>query len=133
MTSNGRRSTVYDVAALRIHPDGTRAGASRREEQTKQIKDVRGNVLALDAAGKMHVPRRPRLSNPREEDEEGETAVLESPGPSGKRKNVTPVKDYRAMKRRRFTETEFDFLSSPGQEPILDGQFFSLYRRKWVC
>ncbi|KAF9516832.1 hypothetical protein BS47DRAFT_1390419 [Hydnum rufescens UP504] len=52
-------STVYDLAALKLHPDGTRAGT----KQGRHSRDPRGNSLAIDAGGDVRVPKRPLVNS----------------------------------------------------------------------
>ena len=54
MSSSKRRSTVHDLASLRIHPDGTRVSTSRNARQRKDKharQDRHGNWVAQDAGG----------------------------------------------------------------------------------
>lgn len=57
-----RRSTTHDLAALRLHPDGSRvqqASVSSRPRTSKYtIVDARGNRIARDAGGRNSVKRR---------------------------------------------------------------------------
>lgn len=60
-----RRSTVYDAAALRLHPSGVRvplsveSAASRKPIRAK--KGSRGNWFATDAAGDERVAKRRKV------------------------------------------------------------------------
>ncbi|EPQ58873.1 hypothetical protein GLOTRDRAFT_69860 [Gloeophyllum trabeum ATCC 11539] len=89
-----RNTTVHDVAALRVHPDGTRVPSSlpakaqdavnagdtfsrglRPRIAKYTVQDTRGNLFARDAGGLGQVPRRLRAA--RTEEEEGESSELD--------------------------------------------------------
>lgn len=80
---NGRRSTIHDVAALRLHPDGSRVatgGKSKAKKQNKRIiQDHRGNWVAQDAAGLAGIKRR-RAAADDEQDKEAEGEVFDLTG-----------------------------------------------------
>lgn len=77
-----RNTTVYDLADLRLHPDGTRVhdgsktqiNASGRTKRNigKTVQDFRGAWIAQDAGGPARVPKRPRLKKPRDAEDEDE-------------------------------------------------------------
>ncbi|KAH9899394.1 hypothetical protein C8Q73DRAFT_638781 [Cubamyces lactineus] len=126
-----RRSTVHDLAALRLHRDGTRVpnvdAAERPSRRAKYaIRDARGNWIAQDAGGLGNVKQRRSASNPgdnedQDGDEEGEAAtdgVLPSPRKDkgkGKAREDEGSEgeglNPRARKRRRFDE-DFSYLAS---------------------
>jgi len=117
-----RRNTVHDLAALRLHPDGSRVHVIDR--QSKYIaKDPRGNLIAVDAGGSGTVKKRRRVQDPNDEEQEtididGVVSASEQHDPhsddtskhkgKGKRK-VKAVKDPRAKKRQTFYE-DFSFV-----------------------
>ncbi|KAI1795002.1 hypothetical protein LXA43DRAFT_1080308 [Ganoderma leucocontextum] len=77
-----RRTTVHDLAALRVHRDGSRVAnsdtnsSSRRAKYT--VRDARGNWVAKDAGGLGTVKLRPTASQPEgEQDEDGGGSELE--------------------------------------------------------
>ncbi|PIL37614.1 hypothetical protein GSI_01308 [Ganoderma sinense ZZ0214-1] len=127
-----RRTTVHDLAALRLHRDGTRVAnsdsnsSSRRAKYT--IRDARGNWVAKDAGGLGTVKLRPAASQPEgEQDDDGGESELEVDGELMKEEGVLPKPDKgkgraresgdeeeiavntRAGKRRRFDE-DFSYL-----------------------
>ncbi|TBU45203.1 hypothetical protein BD309DRAFT_956803 [Dichomitus squalens] len=135
-TNARRRTTVHDVAALRIHRDGTRVANSdtnRRSRRAKYtVRDARGNWIAKDAGGLGTVTSRPGAS--KEDDGQDEDAseveadelLQEELRPSqrkdkGKGRAIDDEGDIavntRAGKRSRFDE-DFSFLN-PGAEPAL--------------
>ena len=135
MSSTKRRSTVHDLASLRLHPDGSKVSNSGSNVELKKsrhtTKDTRGNWIAHDAAGFNRVKTRRSAnkdarSQPEEEIGEDEGEVDEAaPGPSdvarGKQKAVEAnddeedgsysPKDTRARKRKAFAD-DFTFLGS---------------------
>lgn len=57
-----RRSTVYDLASLRLHTDGSRVYQSSSTNLKPRnakfaLRDIRGNWIARDAGGTAKVPR----------------------------------------------------------------------------
>ena len=142
MTNSRRRTTVHDLAALRVHPDGTRVQnsdanlAARRAKYA--VRDARGNWIAHDAAGLGTVKQRRSVSQLDPEDSEegapeqelepgqggGGVVAEDLPGPSRKDKGkaraaadeeeeVELELDSRTVKRRRFNE-DLDFLAPRG-------------------
>ncbi|KAI0658632.1 hypothetical protein C8Q70DRAFT_1045604 [Cubamyces menziesii] len=138
-----RRSTVHDLAALRLHRDGTRVpnvdATDRPSRRAKYaVRDARGNWIAQDAGGLGNVKQRRSASHPDGDeeldgDEEDEAAADEvSPPPprdKGKGKaredEASEGEDLnpRARKRRRFDE-DFSYLASHSSsalaQPTLD-------------
>ena len=142
-TNSRRRTTVHDVAALRVHRDGTRVANSdtnRRSRRAKYtVRDARGNWIAKDAGGLGTVTLRPGASQKEKEDAEdddasetgadeelkeeelrasqrkgkGKERAIESGDEGGEDIAV----NARARKRRRFDE-DFSFLS-PRASPAL--------------
>ena len=106
-----RRSTVYDFATLRLHPDGSRAGTSKRNT-FHEVWDRRGNIRATDAAGRTLALKRPFLADhDKEEEEEDEGEVDGAPVSA----SYAP-KDYRTAKRQRFEAAQFDFIGTPVEQ-----------------
>ncbi|TFK94900.1 hypothetical protein K466DRAFT_535073 [Polyporus arcularius HHB13444] len=119
-----RRSTVHDLAALRLHRDSSRVlnsdtnASSRRAKYA--IRDARGNWIAQDAGGLGKVKQRRSASEPDqgedvnepEEDEEVTKDTQPSPtkdkGKGRARENGSDDEDAplnrRAQKRRRFDD-----------------------------
>ena len=62
MAANKRKSTVHDLASLRIHPDGSRVGTSSTNSRLRNAKyvvqDPRGNWIARDAGGLGQIKQR---------------------------------------------------------------------------
>ncbi|KAL5527908.1 hypothetical protein ACEPAG_6709 [Sanghuangporus baumii] len=82
-----RRSTVHDLATLRLHPDGSRVQSStvsqskiRDSRESSQAvrrarntgRDVHGNRIALDAGGSSRIKKRRSAVTSSFEDTEGE-------------------------------------------------------------
>ncbi|KAG7095650.1 hypothetical protein E1B28_006372 [Marasmius oreades] len=114
MTPAPRQSTIYDLTGLRLHPDGTRVlqtENNRRLRVAKQsARDIQGNWIASDAGGSGRVTRyRTFRQKGKERAESGDT---ENPGENEQQseEDEEPVKDYRAIKRRKF-EHDHDFIS----------------------
>lgn len=129
MAAVPRRTTIHDLAALRVHPDGTRvlpptATSTKPRKAHRAVKDVRGNWIASDAGGTEGVKRSKRKVTDRDT---GEGEVFELPGAEqdsegegvgtterkkGKKRdiglNFSP-KDARTRKRKRF-EHDLGFL-----------------------
>ncbi|KAG5651259.1 hypothetical protein H0H81_009303 [Sphagnurus paluster] len=96
----GRRSTVYDLASLRLHPDGTRVqqstSANLRMRHVASAQDARGNWFARDAAGSAKVAKYRRVRD--DKDGEGEA------GDSGKDTELqTTAKGNRKEKEKEKT------------------------------
>lgn len=126
--SQRRYNTVHDLAALRLHPDGTRVLTSavenarpRRAKYT--VQDARGNWIAADAGGLGRVAKR-RWDSRRsgkdggagsgQEEFDMDGAAEESEGEGEKRDDKwtgNRMKDRRAKKRQRFHD-DFDFLDA---------------------
>ncbi|RPD67459.1 hypothetical protein L226DRAFT_477930 [Lentinus tigrinus ALCF2SS1-7] len=131
-----RRSTVHDLAALRLHRDNSRVLNSDTNLSSRRAKyalrDARGNWIAQDAGGLGKVKKRRSASQPDgsedatepEVDEEGTEDVRSSPSPSkdkGKGRAQEDGRDEddvllnpRAQKRRRFDE-DLSYLESRSQ------------------
>lgn len=129
---NGRRrSTVHDLAALRLHRDGTRVLNSDTNRSSRRAKyavhDSRGNWVAQDAGGLANVKQRRAASRPDDEagapEPEEDVDVLDetqhspssSKGKSRAREDEDPEGEHginpRARKRRRFDE-DLSYLTS---------------------
>lgn len=68
-----RRSTVYDLASLRLHTDGSRVYQSsstnlKPRNAKLALRDIRGNWIARDAGGTAKIPRWKNVSTPATED-----------------------------------------------------------------
>ena len=116
-----RLTTVHDVAALRVHPDGTRVAADGNEKRKRKdklvVQDQRGNWSARDAAGLHGIKRRRGAADDEQDVEPGEVFDLtgvgelmkdtESPD-KGKRKadslEQEPGPSRKKLKRRVFLE-----------------------------
>ena len=136
MSSTKRRSTVHDLASLRLHPDGSKVSNSESNVQLKKsrhtTKDTRGKWIAHDAAGVNRVKTRRSAnkdarSQPEEEIGEDEAAPGPSDAARGKQKaveanddeedgSVSP-KDTRARKRKAFVD-DFTFLGSSTKDTL---------------
>lgn len=129
MGTTKRKSTVHDLSSLRLHPDGSRVGSSSSNVRPRSakyvVKDLRGNWIARDAAGRGTVNQRRsrRLqSKDADEAEQDEDDDAEPRIPSevkGKGKAVEGSnhfveeitrKDPRAVKRKLFAD-DISFLS----------------------
>ena len=126
-----RRSTVHDLAALRLHRDGTRVpnvdATDRPSRRAKYaVRDARGNWIAQDAGGLGNVKQRRSASHPDGDeeldgDEEDEAAADEVSPPPPRDKGKGKAREDegsegedlnpRARKRRRFDE-DFSYLAS---------------------
>ncbi|KAI0758190.1 hypothetical protein C8Q74DRAFT_1175066, partial [Fomes fomentarius] len=138
-----RQTTVHDVAALRVHRDGSRVLNSDTNLSSRRAKyathDARGNWIAHDAGGLGTVKQRRSASQPGEgDDEDSEHDGDEGAGsePSGNREkgkgraNDKVIEDSelvapnpRAQKRKRFDDdmSYLDFASfPPPSTPPLD-------------
>lgn len=72
-----RYTTVHDKAALRLHPDGTRA--SSHSKRTAQItNDTRGNVIAADSCGPARAKQRRRRQAVNKDDLDTEAFDLDA-------------------------------------------------------
>ena len=105
-----RRSTVYDLAALKLHPDGTRAGSQSRK-QGRHVQDSRGNVLAIDAVGPPWVLKRPLAGSSSGEDDSDLTESFHRDASRDASREDFSIKDYRARKRRTYEEKKLEFLA----------------------
>lgn len=136
-----RRTTVHDLAALRVHRDGTRVANSDSNSSSRRAKyttrDARGNWIAKDAGGLGTVKSRRAASQPEgEEDDNGgesepqvDEGLVEEEGASlkadkgkghareGGDDEEGIAVNARAQKRRRFEE-DFSYLS-PRAPPAL--------------
>lgn len=126
-----RRTTVHDLAALRLHQDGKRVLNSDTNRSSRRAKyathDSRGNWIAQDAGGLANVKQRrsaPHLENDDgpSEPEENEDALDETqPSPSSSKgkgraredeeAEDEPGRKPRTRKRRRFDE-DLSYLAS---------------------
>ncbi|KAI0677702.1 hypothetical protein C8Q78DRAFT_105946 [Trametes maxima] len=143
-----RRSTVHDLATLRLHRDGTRvlnSDTNRSSRRAKHaIRDARGNWVAQDAGGLGNVKQRRNVPQPSEDNaSESDDADIADDPPSprtdkGKARaheeldsEVEHDLNPRARKRRRFDE-DFGYLAShsspalvpPGdsEQPLFHGE-----------
>lgn len=111
---------MHDLAALRLHPDGSRVALSRANKTSRKAKyttqDHRGNWIAQDAGGIGRVKTRRAAANEGEEnrvqdDEDEDSQIAGSSTPNvdkGKGRavdgedNSNKPKDPRAKKRKLF-------------------------------
>jgi len=109
--SSRRRSSAYDFASLRLHPDGTRVSQSSSTNRNPRnsrltLQDSRGNWIARDAAGLTTVPKYRRVRQLAQDEEQGSSSS------SGKKRKANGKKpDPRAVKRRKFYD-DFEFLTA---------------------
>ncbi|KAI9057660.1 hypothetical protein FKP32DRAFT_1583328 [Trametes sanguinea] len=135
-----RRSTVHDLAALRLHRDGTRvlnSDSNRSSRRAKYaVRDARGNWIAHDAGGLGTVKQRRSASRPSHDDEPNAESADEGPHTPSKDKGKGRARDDevndelnpRARKRRRFDE-DLNYLasaSSPAVIPPADSEIHGL-------
>lgn len=82
--SSRRLTTIHDVTALRVHPDGTRIpadGSTKGKRRDKRVvQDSRGNWTAQDAAGPIRIKRRRAAGSEGEDDGFGGTFDLTGVG-----------------------------------------------------
>ncbi|KAI0355459.1 hypothetical protein OH77DRAFT_1424958 [Trametes cingulata] len=134
-----RRSTVHDLAALRLHRDGTRvlnADTNRSSRRAKYaVRDSRGNWIAQDAGGLGNVKQRRSTSRPgdgddvsaSDEDQEAADDARISPridkGKGRAREDdgsdVDSELNPRARKRRKFDE-DLSYLTSAASAVPVD-------------
>ncbi|TFY75670.1 hypothetical protein EWM64_g8343 [Hericium alpestre] len=125
-----RRNTVHDLAALRLHPDGSRVPPNPHPAETAHIlhprlshytaKDARGNWIARDAAGLGTVKKKRKAVADETAEEDAEVREGLDEGGEGQGQSVAEEGDEggprtksgrrRAEKRRRF-ESDLDFLT----------------------
>lgn len=132
-----RRSTIYDAAALRLHPNGVRVNdvvetplLSKATVTTKtpasvhERKNSKGNWIATDAGGDGRVAKRRKVKKGHSQDaiagdliaegqDEGDTAETR-----GQDEEIPTrlYKDARANRRVAF-ENDFTFLAAPTTVP----------------
>ncbi|KAI0371458.1 hypothetical protein BV20DRAFT_965196 [Pilatotrama ljubarskyi] len=134
-----RRSTVHDLAALRLHRDGTRvlnADTNRSSRRAKYaVRDSRGNWIAQDAGGLGNVKQRRASSRPADDGDvsapEEDKEVAEGPQASPKNdkgkgrardeegSDLDDAANPRARKRRRFDE-DLSYLTAAASAVPLD-------------
>lgn len=124
-----RLSTVYDLASLRLHTDGTRVQQSSRNLRPRvskvSVRDSRGNWIARDAGGVAAVAKYQKVRDKdvglgEEEDpgqgnnclDDGEVAESVDPQMKVNRKNLRPAK------RRKFNH-DYEFLGSNSTPEIV--------------
>lgn len=121
MSSSRRKNTVYDLASLRLRPDGTKATRSRNAKLA--AKDALGNWLALDAGGSGKL--KTRRASRKQEDENAQAGPSSSAIEKGKTRateedqdedtqedNEAIPKDPGARRRIAFNE-DLSFLDPP--------------------
>ncbi|TDL30038.1 hypothetical protein BD410DRAFT_50512 [Rickenella mellea] len=118
--STRRRTTVHDLASLRVRPDGTRVknATPSLRSAASAARDAAGNWIASDAGGKGDVPRwrkkKKRLVEEQDEGGEvggGDDGVVDGTRDEDEGEDTGP-KDPRAKKRRRFLE-DLTYLDAP--------------------
>lgn len=113
--ANRRFTTVHDLAALRVHPDGSRVAINGKDRSKRVVRDQRGNYVSQDAAGPLGIKKRRAAVDDAEEEETGEVFDLTGVGElnedgggvdKGKRKagQDEPLRSAPAKKRRRFLQ-----------------------------
>ena len=115
ISTSQRRSTVHDLATLRLHPDRTRVpiiSPSRVGPYTSRRRnvghDTRGNRIARDAAGLGVVPKRVAVveNNGGEEILPGNADVSDD--------ETTNLKSRRGQRlKRRRVDSDVEFLRGP--------------------
>jgi len=99
-----RQSTTHDLAALRLHPDGSRVQQSSVNAKQRTAKctvvDARGNWIAQDAGGRSSVKKRKSISKAMDDGQECETIRLSPDG------NDTDEDTKRARIRRRRSRSK---------------------------
>ena len=125
--SDRRRNTVFDLADLRLHPDGTRvAQTSQASSHNLTALDSRRNKIAQDASGwgKVHHFRKRKLPQEGVESEFTNQELDLDPLPAasagagktlhqGQSKSKGP--DKKTAKRRRIVD-DYDFLGNEHSE-----------------
>jgi hypothetical protein len=116
MTST-RRTTIHDLTALRVHPDGTFARPPNSKPLNRQggyhtIKDRRGNWIADDASGPSNVKLRKRKGGEGEDEGRGEDGGEDLRKKLRRRRSE--AKGPRAVKRQKFFHN-LAFLDPPTQ------------------
>ncbi|OCH94504.1 hypothetical protein OBBRIDRAFT_823441 [Obba rivulosa] len=120
-----RRSTVHDLAALRLHPDGSRVQNADTNVQLRKGKaaarDARGNWIARDAGGSGKVKQRHASARVAENTSDGE--IFGTAGINGgeeqehaSQEQEDFLESSRARKRRKFNE-DLSFLAPPRTTP----------------
>jgi hypothetical protein len=122
-STSQRRSTLHDLATLRLHPDGKRVPiispprvgpyASRRRNIGR---DTRGNRMARDAAGLGVVPKRLRML----EDDGGGENLLGGTDASNDETKVLKSSGRQRGKRRRI-DSDVEFLGDSGRSVLVTG------------
>lgn len=131
-TRTRRRTTVHDLASLRVHPDGSRVqnantlshlqddvipGVSSQTNlrSSKYIaQDARGNWIARDAGGAGLVKRKYR----KQDKGKGRATDLDDEGVDDVVTDEEDAKDSRAIKRQKFLH-DYSFLTGSGFEDEL--------------
>ena len=128
-----RRSTIHDLASLRLHPDGTKVASTSTNSRPRKAKyvrkDPRGNWIAHDAGGLGSIKLRREIGQDDEDlgaqGEEGTgTGAATSAIDKGKargtpedddhrptRSSRTPLGSARAKRRKAFAD-DLGFLES---------------------
>ncbi len=140
MSAVKRRSTVHDLASLRLHPDGTRVANSEQNNRPRHakyvVKDSRGNWIARDAGGLGQVKQR-RAARPEQgaadggqvggnDEEVGDEVGRSSSKAKGKQRareedgevDEDVPRDSRAKRRKHFQE-DFNFCDPAHPEELL--------------
>ncbi|KAI0257010.1 hypothetical protein BJV78DRAFT_1277609 [Lactifluus subvellereus] len=133
ISTSRRRSTVHDLATLRLHPDGTRvpitspprvgAYTSRR---CNIGRDTCGNRIARDAAGLGVVPKRILVA----EDDEGEDILLGNADVSNDETTSLKSRRGQRMKRRRV-DIDVGFLRGPVGGALQTGDADVIEEMSW--
>lgn len=99
-----RRSTAHDLAALCLHPDGSRVQQSSLNARQRTAKctvvDVRGNWIAQDAGGQNSVKKRKSTRIAMDDGQECETIRL-SPDGDDIDEDTKRAREHRRRSRRK--------------------------------
>ncbi|KAF5364194.1 hypothetical protein D9756_000100 [Leucocoprinus leucothites] len=136
MEGDSRRTSVYDLTGLRVHPDGSRVHQTQRNlrfgtYRRHDTQDFRG-WIAEDAGGSIIVPRYKRVpttdpenyeaqvADENERGDVGEELVQGEEVPEVKGKRKYPSYIQRAIKRKKFAEDDNYISSLPRASETLD-------------
>lgn len=114
---NNRRTTVYELAALRLHPDGVRAGEGLTR-QAHHVRDARGNILAADAARTVNVLKRPRLRQKMDAHNDVDEEDFANNEDNNHIQEKPRAKRARLRRRDAFEDTKLNFLSEATSGPV---------------
>lgn len=116
-----RRTTVYDLADLRLHPDGSRVQQSSESNlragarhSASTVQDSRGNWVASDAGGSARVVKRKKVSTRKTRSQDSDGEEIEVSG------ELPPLKHHSALKKIAFEQdmTFLDERPEPSQHEL---------------